>query len=77
MRFRKFNLGPFSYLGSGLVVGAAMWYFDYWRRCATEELLYKEDRRRYSSKIRDLFRGFCITIHALVMVRAMNQVRVG
>lgn len=48
-------VGPFSYLGSGLVVGAAFWYFDYWRRCATEEMLYKEDRRKYASKLYFLF----------------------
>ncbi len=38
---------PFSYLATGAVVGFSMWYYDYWRRRAIEEVLYADERRRY------------------------------
>ncbi len=43
------NLGPFSYLSTGLVLGVGIWYYDYWRRRAIEEVLYADERRRYHS----------------------------
>lgn len=39
--------GPFSYLSTGAVVGFSIWYYDYWRRRAVEEVLYADERRRY------------------------------
>ena len=41
------HLGPFSYLSTGLVLGVSIWYYDYWRRRAVEEVLYADERRRY------------------------------
>ncbi len=39
--------GPFSYLATGAVLGVSIWYYDYWRRRAIEEVLYAEEKRRY------------------------------
>lgn len=44
-------VGPFSYVGTGLMIGVSTWYYDYWRRRATEEIMYDEDNSRYHSKI--------------------------
>ena len=41
---------PWSYLSTGMTLGVAIWYYDYWRRRAIEEVLYGEERRRYHCK---------------------------
>ena len=41
---------PWSYLATGAVLGVSIWYYDYWRRRAIEEVLYAEERRRYHCK---------------------------
>ena len=38
---------PWSYLATGAVLGVSIWYYDYWRRRAIEEILYAEERKRY------------------------------
>jgi len=48
-------LGPFSYLSCAMIGGVSIWYFDYWRRRALEEVLYSEERRRYHSKYYKIF----------------------
>ena len=34
---------------TGLVLAVGVWYYDYWRRRAIEEVLYADERRRYHS----------------------------
>ncbi len=41
---------PWSYLATGAVIGVTVWYYDYWRRRAIEEVLYADERRRYHRK---------------------------
>ncbi len=41
---------PWSYLATGAVLGVSIWYYDYWRRRAIEEVLYADERRRYHRK---------------------------
>ena len=38
---------PLSYLRLAVIGGTAMWYWDYWRRCALEHVLEREDRVKY------------------------------
>ena len=63
---------PFSYLATGAVVGVSMWYYDYWRRRAIEEVLYADERRRYHRK--NILNCYLIIIEQL---RAINRVRIG
>ena len=41
---------PWSYLSTGLFFGVTIWYYDYWRRRAIEEILYSDERRRYQCR---------------------------
>ena len=43
---------PFSYLTVGLFFGVAHSYWDWWRRTATEEILYNESQTNYHSMVR-------------------------
>uniref|UniRef100_A0A7S3IKU0 Uncharacterized protein n=1 Tax=Strombidium inclinatum TaxID=197538 RepID=A0A7S3IKU0_9SPIT len=43
---------PFSYLTVGLTMGFVMSYFDWWKRRATEEILYKQDENKYHNMVR-------------------------
>ena len=45
---------PFSYVTLGLVFGAAHSYWDWWRRCATEEILYAENEIAYHNMVRGM-----------------------
>jgi len=38
---------PFAYIKMAVTAGAMMWYWDYWRRCALEQVMEREDRVRY------------------------------
>jgi hypothetical protein len=37
---------PFSYISTGLVLGFSIWYYDYWRRRAMEEVMIGEESRK-------------------------------
>jgi hypothetical protein len=37
---------PFSYISTGLVLGVTIWYYDYWRRRAMEEVMVGEEKRK-------------------------------
>ncbi len=41
---------PWSYLATGVFFGVTIWYYDYWRRRAIEEILYADERRRYQCR---------------------------
>ena len=43
---------PFSYLTLALTMGVAHSYFDWWRRTATEEILYKESEINYHNTVK-------------------------
>ena len=43
---------PFSYLRTGLVLGFAVSYWDYWRRTALEEVLYAEEKTFYHMQVK-------------------------
>ena len=45
---------PWSYLTVGLVFGGAYSYWDWWRRTATEEIMYGEDSLRYHNTIKGI-----------------------
>tara|TARA_B110000305_G_C18804135_1_gene344008 strand:+ start:75 stop:407 length:333 start_codon:yes stop_codon:yes gene_type:complete len=45
---------PFSYLTVPLFFGFAHSYWDWWRRCATQEVMYGEDEASYHNQIRAL-----------------------
>lgn len=36
------NIGPWSYMSTGLALGFAFWYYDYWRRRAMDEVMVAE-----------------------------------
>ena len=43
---------PISYLTTGLVMGAFHSYWDWWRRVATEEVLYSENETNFHNMMR-------------------------
>ena len=43
---------PWSYLTLGLVCGGVYSYWDWWRRTATEEIMYGEDVMRNHNTIK-------------------------
>ena len=43
---------PFTYLRMGLAFGVAFSYYDWWRRCALQDVLEAEDRRDYWKNVR-------------------------
>ena len=45
--YEPLSARPWSYLATGAVLGFSVWYYDYWRRRAIEEVLYADERRRY------------------------------
>ena len=47
-------IGPFSYLATGFVFGVGVWYYDYWRRKAVQEIMYEEERKNYHFTLRAL-----------------------
>ena len=49
MEMSNRNLGPFAYMATGIVFGTGVWYYDYWRRRAIEEIMYDEDNSRLHS----------------------------
>ncbi len=61
---------PWSYLATGTFLGFSIWYYDYWRRRAIEEILYAEERRRYNRKSK-------FTLTCLEQLKAINRVRIG
>ena len=55
--YEPISARPFSYLSTGIAFGVAIWYYDYWRRRAIEEVLYSEERRRYNVQLKALNRS--------------------
>ena len=47
---------PWSYLATGAVLGVSIWYYDYWRRRAVEEVMYAEERHRYNMQLKAMNR---------------------
>ena len=45
---------PLAYAKMALMAGAMMWYWDYWRRCALENVLQREERFRYFQTVQSL-----------------------
>ena len=45
---------PFSYLTVGLAWGLGMSYYDWWRRCAIDEIMVVEKERNYHAIIRGM-----------------------
>ena len=45
---------PFSYLTVGLFFGVASSYWDWWKRCATQEILYAEDEHNYHIMVKGM-----------------------
>ena len=45
---------PFSYLTLAIAFGAAHSYWDWWRRAASEEILYRESETRYHNTVRGM-----------------------
>ena len=45
---------PLSYIKFALMGGVMMWYWDYWRRVAMENVLESEDRYRYYQQMQSL-----------------------
>ena len=43
---------PFSYVTLGLFFGVSHCYYDWWRRRATETVLYAEDEANYHAMVR-------------------------
>ena len=43
---------PFSYLTVGTICGISISYYDWWRRTATEEILYSESITNYHNMVR-------------------------
>lgn len=37
-------------------MGFIIWYYDYWRRRAVEEILYSDERRRYHHQLKAINR---------------------
>ena len=38
---------PLQYLKMGVIFGASLWYWDYWRRIMMENVMEGEDKYRY------------------------------
>ena len=45
---------PFSYITTGLTLGVMIFYYDYWRRRAIEEIMYAEEKHKYHYTLRAL-----------------------
>ena len=45
---------PLSYLRFALLAGGMIWYWDYRRRCALENVLQREERFRYFQTVQSL-----------------------
>ena len=45
---------PFSYLTVALGYGAFMSYYDWWRRCAIDEIMVVEKERNYHNTIKGM-----------------------
>ena len=69
--YEPLSARPWSYLSTGLVLGVGIWYYDYWRRRAIEEVLYADERRRYHR----MNKLYSLTI--VEQLKAINRVRIG
>ena len=47
-----FSARPFAYLKFALIFGCGVSYWDYWRRCAMEQVLYSEEKIRYYQTVK-------------------------
>ena len=45
---------PFSYFTLALAFGTGCSYFDWWRRCAIDEIMYTEKERNYHNMVKGL-----------------------
>ena len=45
---------PLAYVRAALMAGAMMWYWDYWRRCALEHVMEREERFKYFQQVQSL-----------------------
>ena len=54
--YEPLSARPFSYITVGLVLGSGMWYYDYWRRRAMDEVMYAEQRRNYHYTVKAMNR---------------------
>ena len=45
---------PFAYLKTALLFGSVISYYDWWRRCAMEQVMEGEDRRDYHRLVRSV-----------------------
>jgi len=52
--FEPLSARPFSYLKLGLMFSAGFGYYDYWRRCAMQEVMVREQESRYYRDIKSL-----------------------
>lgn len=52
--YEPLHARPFSYITTGLVLGFGMYYYDYWRRKAIEEVMVAEERFRYHRTLKAL-----------------------
>ena len=43
-------------MATGAALGITIWYYDYWRRRAVEEVLYAEERQRYHMQMKAMNR---------------------
>ena len=45
---------PFTYITTAMVMGVGIFYYDYWRRRAIEEIMYGEERHKYHMTLKAL-----------------------
>ena len=45
---------PLHYVRAALLAGITLWYWDYWRRCAMEHVLEREDRLKYYQTVQSM-----------------------
>jgi len=48
---------PFAYLRSAFVLGGVLSYYDWWRRCALEQVLVAEERAQYYKTLKAINRN--------------------
>jgi|TARA_B110000285_G_C14809801_1_gene461434 hypothetical protein len=48
---------PFAYLRGALIVGSGLSYYDWWRRCALEQVMVAEERQQYYKTLKAINRN--------------------
>ena len=73
----KLSSKPIGYIRSALLMGTFFWYYNYWRRCALEGCLEREEKQRLTKHLQFMNRIKGNSTTNYFYIKPLNQNRRG